>query len=232
MTLRILFVEKDVTTADLLVPGLKRKGHNVTVAHTQSQATGLARSLRPNLLIMDIASFGPRGYDISDAIRARLDDVPTLLLLPEGHDIAGGSADAFLTPPFTSRRVLYRVKKLAEIAPSREIRAGDLALDPDRGVLHKGGKKLHLRPKEAELLALFMQNPGKIIHRRKIMAEVWDTDYLEDTRTLNVHVCWLRAKIENGEGDRPYLRTVRGKGYCFDLPEPGHERQRVRERDA
>lgn len=220
MTLRILFVEKDLTTADLLVPSLERKGFHVTLAHTQRQATRRVRASLPDLLIMDVASFGPRGYRISDAIRARLPGVPTILLLAEGHGVAGSSAEAFMTPPFTSRRLLYRVRKVAETLPSRDICAGDLALDPDRGILHKGGTEMRLRPKESALLALFMRNRGRVLRRPEIMEKVWGTDYLEDTRTLNVHVCWLRAKIEDEPGTPRYLRTVRGVGYRFDVLEP------------
>jgi len=220
MTLRILFVEKDLTTADLLVTSLERKGYQVTVAHTQRQATGRVRASRPDLLILDVASFGPQGYRVSDAIRDRLPGVATILLLAEGHEIAGGSAEAFMTPPFTSRRLLYRVRKVAKMVPSREICAGDLALDPDRGILHKGETEMHLRPKESALLALFLRNRGKVIRRQEIMEKVWETDYLEDTRTLNVHVCWLRAKIEDDPRTPCHLRTVRGVGYRFDVPEP------------
>lgn len=219
MSLRILFVEKDPTTADMLVPGLERKGHQVAVAHTHRRATSRSRTFRPDLLIMDVASFGAKGYDICDAVRVRLDGVATLLLLPEGHDAAGSTAEAFMTPPFTSRRLLYRVRKIADLIPCRDLRAGDLVLDPYRCFLRKGATAVRLRPKEAELLALFMRNRGKVVSRREIMEEIWETDYLEDTRTLNVHVCWLRAKIEDEPAAPCYLRTVRGVGYRFDVPD-------------
>jgi DNA-binding response OmpR family regulator len=219
MTLRILFVEKDLTTADLLVPSLERKGYQVTVAHTRREAMTRARASRPDLLVMDVASFGQNGYGVSDAVRARLPGISTILLLPEGHGAAGGGAEAFMAPPFTSRRLLYRVKKVARTLPCREIRAGDLALDPDAGILHRDETAVRLRPKEAELLAFFMRNRGKVLSRREIMKKVWQTDYLEDTRTLNVHIRWLRTKIEDEPADPCYLRTVRGVGYRFDVPE-------------
>jgi DNA-binding response OmpR family regulator len=126
-----------------------------------------------------------------------------------------------MTPPFTSRRLLFRVRKVAEMVPKTRICAGDLALDPDRGTLQKGERAMQLRPKECALLALFMRNRGKVLRRPEIMQKVWDTDYLDDTRTLNVHVCWLRAKIEDDPHHPCYLRTVRGVGYRFDVPEPG-----------
>ena len=219
MIIRILFVEKDVTTADLLVPSLVRKGYEVVVAYTQRQALSRIRSSRPDLLIVDVASFAPRGYKVSEAIRDQLPGVATILLLPEGHDPAGSSAEAFMTPPFTSRRLLYRVREVARTVPSYVIRAGALTLDPASGILQKGETTVRLRPKESALLALFMRNRGKVLSRQEIMAEVWETDYLDDTRTLNVHVCWLRTKIEDDPATPCYLRTVRGVGYRFDVPE-------------
>jgi DNA-binding response OmpR family regulator len=219
VALRILFVDKDQTATDLLVPSLVRQGYAVSVARTQSHATSSIRSLRPDLLIVDVASFGPRGYRITETVRDQLPGTATILLLPDGHAPVGRSAEAFITPPFTSRRLLYRVKKLASALPDRQIRAGTLALDPDTRTLHKGETAVQLRPKEAALLALFMRNRGRVLSRREIMKEVWETEYLGDTDTLNVHVCWLRLKIEDEPSHPLYLRTVRGVGYRFDIPE-------------
>ena len=152
MTLRILFVEKDITTVDLLTPSLERKGYRVSVAQTQRQATNRIRALYPDLLVMDVASFGAKGYKVSDSVRARLEGVPTILLLESGHAGAGGAAEAFMTPPFTSRKLLHRIKKVAQHLPRRELRAGFLVLDPYTRTLRKGDKVMHLRPKEAALL--------------------------------------------------------------------------------
>jgi len=220
MSLRILLVEKDMTTADLLIPSLERKGYQISVAQTQRQAMSRIRSARPDLLVLDVASFGINGYKISDAIRARLNRVPTVLLLQKGHASAGSTAEAFMTPPFTSRKLLYRVKKLAEHLTRREIRAGPLVFDLDTRALRKGEKSLYLRPKEAALLALFMRNPGKVLSRQEIMKQVWETDYMGDTRTLSVHVRWLRLKIEDDPDMPRFLRTVRGVGYRFEVPDP------------
>jgi DNA-binding response OmpR family regulator len=220
VSLRILFVEKDITTADLLVPGLERKGYQVQVARTQRQALGRIRSKRPDLLIMDVDSFASSGYRISEAVRSRLEGVPTILLLPKGHATAGSTAEAYMVPAFTSRKLLYRVNKVAEGIISREIRAGPLALDPDTRMLRKGDTTLHLRPKEAGLLKLFLNNQGKVLSRQAIMKEVWETEYYGDTRTLSVHIRWLRLKIEDEPSSPRFLRTVRGVGYRFGVPEP------------
>jgi DNA-binding response OmpR family regulator len=219
MSLRILFIEKDMATIGLLVPGLQRKGYQVAVAQTQRQAMNHIRALRPDLLVLDVASFGANGYKISNAVRAKLDLVPTILLLEKGHANAGTAADAFMTPPFTSRKLLYRIKKVAEKLTSREIRMGPLTFDPDTRTLHKGENSSHLRPKEAALLTYFMRNPGRVLSRQEIIKQVWETDYIGDTRTLSVHVRWLRIKIEDDSGHPRFLRTVRGVGYRFEVPD-------------
>lgn len=223
MRLRILFVEKDVTTADLLVPSLERKGHQISVATTQRQAVSRTRTYCPDILIMDVASFGAKGYRVSDAVRSRLDGVPTILLLAKGHASAGSTAEAFMTPPFTSRKLLYRVRKIGKTLSSREIRTGSLAFDPDTRTLRNGSKILYLRPKEAALLLLFMKNQGKVLSRQEIMKKVWETDYMGDTRTLSVHVRWLRIKIEEDPSRPRLLRTVRGVGYRFQVPKSSQE---------
>jgi DNA-binding response OmpR family regulator len=218
VTLRILFVEKDMTTADLLVPSLERKGYQVVVAHSQRAATYRIRAGRPDILVMDVASFASSGYRVSDTIRSRLQGVPTILLLAEGHDVAGSTAEAFMTPPFTSRKLLYRIKKVAGLLSQREIQVGDLTLDLDTRILCKGTVETQLRPKEAALLLYFMEHSGRVLPRREIMKAVWETDYLGDTATLNVHVRWLRTKIEDDPSAPQYLRTVRGVGYRFEVP--------------
>ena len=95
-----------------------------------------------------------------------------------------------------------------------------LVLEPDARVLVKGDERIQLRPKEAELLSFFMANAGRVVSREELMKEVWETDYFEDTRTLSVHVRWLRIKIEDDPNEPRMLRTVRGVGYYFQSPEP------------
>jgi DNA-binding response OmpR family regulator len=215
---RILFVEKEIDTADQLVPSLQRHGFVVTLARTQRQALARIRSQRPDLLVLDVASFGGGGYRVSEVVRAHLDGVPTILLLDKGHATAGATAEAFMEPPFTSRKLLYRVKKLGARIKRRELRAGPLVLDLDSRRLHTRGESIHLRPKEVALLALFMRNPGRVLSRLELMRHVWETEYMGDTRTLSVHVCWLRGHIEEDPRSPKLLRTVRGVGYRFQVP--------------
>lgn len=223
MSLRILLVEHDVATFDLLAPSLERRGYQVSVATTQRQAISRMRSMPPDLLVIDVASFGPNGHKVSDAVRSHLSHVPVILLLEKGQANAQTMADAWMTSPFTPRKLLYRIKKLSEKLGSREIRAGSLILDPDTRILTHGEKSFHLRPKEAALLAFFMRNPGRVLSRQEIMKQVWDTEYIGDTRTLSVHVRWLRLKIEQDPNRPRWLRTIRGLGYRFDVPDVASE---------
>ena len=218
MSLRILLVEKDVTTADLLVPSLLRKGYQGSVTRTQRQALSRVRSTPPDLLVVDVASFGNNGYGVCSSVRGQLPGVPTIALVEKAHAGILAAADAYMTPPFTSRKLLYRVKALAEKLTRRELTAGSLTLDPDTRVLRRGEELIQLRPKEASLLAFFMQNQGKVLNRPEIYRQVWDTDFVEDTRTLSVHVRWLRLKIEVDPDHPRFLRTVRGVGYRFEVP--------------
>jgi len=218
LVIRILFVEKDTASSAQLVPSLERNGYEVAEARTQRQALNRIGVQRPDMLILNVASFGAAGYRVCDSVRSRLDDVPAILLLEEGHAAAGRGADAFMLPPFTPRKLLFRVRKVDEKIKRRELRAGPLVLDIDSRTLRKGGEVRQLRPKETDLLAYLMRNPGKVLKRQELMREVWDTEYYGDTRTLSVHVCWLRVHIEDDPRSPQFLRTVRGVGYRFEVP--------------
>jgi DNA-binding response OmpR family regulator len=219
MSLRILLVEKDVATTDLFLPGLERKGYEVAVVRTLRQALARLGSFQPDILIVDVASFGSSGYKMSDGIRLHLPDVSTILLLEKGHASAGDSAEEFMTRPFSSRSLLHRVGKVARTLTRRELRAGPLLFEPDTRSLRRSGQIVYLRPKEAALLDLFMRNPGRVLSRQEIIRTVWETDYIGDTRTLSVHVRWLRQKIEADPHRPQLLRTVRGVGYRFEASE-------------
>jgi DNA-binding response OmpR family regulator len=208
-----------LTTAERLVSALKQEGFQVSLACNRRQALSRVRSLRPNVLVVDVASFGAGGYGLLDTVRARLQGVPTVLFLTKGDDVARGGTETCITPPFTPGKLLDRLGKVAESLSPQEIRAGPLVLDLETRTLHKGQATFHLRPMEAALLALFMRNPGRVLSRQEIMKEVWKTDFVGDTRTLYVHVRWLRLKIEDDPGAPRLLCTERNVGYRFEAGE-------------
>jgi len=103
--------------------------------------------------------------------------------------------------------------------PQRPLAVGDLILDPTTRIVHCNGGESKLTPKECRLLGAFMENEGKVLSRKDLMKEVWDTDYMGDTRTLDVHIRYLRKKIEENPSDPSYILTVRGVGYRLELPD-------------
>lgn len=220
MITRILVVEKNSDQSTVLVSGLEKKGYEVAVARTQGQALDRIRVRRPDILVLDVVSFGKNGYRVRDNVRGRLEGVPAILLLEAGHAVAGSDAAAYMFPPFTSKKLLNRVQKLEQNLVRRQmsVSAGPLTLDLEKHTLVKGIAVTPLRPKEEALLALFMRNPGRVLKRQELMRQVWETDYIGDTRTLSVHICWLRTKIEDDPRSPQYLRTVRGVGYRFQVP--------------
>jgi len=101
---------------------------------------------------------------------------------------------------------------------SRQLKAADLVLDPDERCVIKNGVEIHLTHKECALLWILMKNAGHVLTRKRLMKEVWETDYLGDTRTLDVHVCMVRSKIEDNPREPVLIRTMRGQGYMFVVP--------------
>ncbi len=121
-------------------------------------------------------------------------------------------------------------KKKASLAKgkksSKRLRAGNLSLDLDTRCVIKNGVERHLTFKECALLRIFMNNGGEVVTRKRLMKEVWDTDYLGDTRTLDVHIRWLREKIEDNASEPALLRTVRAVGYRFEVQKRGRKRSK------
>ena len=136
------------------------------------------------------------------------------------HDEAHNhlSADAHLSVPFSPRKLTYRIKKALGDQSNRFLRVGDVTLDGLKRQVQRGGRIAHLTPKEFKLLRLLMQHAGEVLNRRTIMKEVWETDYLGDTRTLDVHIRWVREKLEDNPSRPQYVITVRGVGYRFSPP--------------
>ena len=133
-------------------------------------------------------------------------------------------ADDYLAKPFGMRELLARIRALLRrtghiepVAPSTPgLRSRDLELDRDRRELRRGGQPVRLKPKEFELLLFFMEHPGKVFTREQILNEVWGEDFYGNARTVDVHVRWLRQKVEDNPAQPTRLRTVRGSGYLFE----------------
>lgn len=225
----ILLIDDETKLTDPLRGSFERMGYTVIVANHGTVGLGLALVAKPDVIVLDVMMPGLDGWQVCQAIREH-SAVPIIMLtaLDDTSDRIRGlelGADDYLVKPFGFgeleahvRAMLRRVKlDRGDHGPSY-LNAGDIILDLDAHTVTKAGVELSLRHKEFEILSLLMANLGKVVTRERLFDEVWGTDWLGDTRTLDVHVSWLRSKLEADPANPVYLQTVRGVGYRFMDP--------------
>jgi len=221
MAKEILIIEDESSVASLVSRNLSQKGYDITV-RGRKQALRRARKRKPSLVILDLSASEASVTEIcqllSDATGA-----PIIALTDSLDKLEEIEGVEYLTKPLDFRELTAIVESTLKRRRKRKkrsrrfLRLGDMSLDLQTRCLIKGEHRHHLTPKEFLLLKLFMNNPGRVLSHRRLMKEVWNTDYLGDTRTLYVHVSWIRKKIEDMPGAPVYLRTIRGVGYRFDI---------------
>jgi DNA-binding response OmpR family regulator len=225
---KILVVEDEEPLLFTLAHNLKREGYTVLTASRGDDGLRLAREQKPDLVVLDLMLPGIDGIQVARLLR-RDSTVPIIMLTALGGEsdrVAGLDigADDYVAKPFGMRELLARVRALlrrATPAPqsqtsSSHIVSGDLELDADRREVLKAGRRLKLKPKELDLLLFFTQHPGRVFAREQILDEVWGYDFYGGPRTVDVHVRWLRQKIEDDPAQPTRLRTIRGSGYLFE----------------
>jgi DNA-binding response OmpR family regulator len=238
MDSRILVVEDEPALLETLVYNLSRQGYRVSQAASGLQALEVARRERPDLLVLDLMLPGIDGFEVCRILRQEMN--PSILMLTardeEVDKIVGleMGADDYMTKPFSVRELLARVKALlrrerlirAELAAAADeaerpaaqapLIFGNLTIDQARREALLDGEPLRLRPKEYELLIFLARNRGIALSRDLILARVWGWENDAGSRTVDVHVRWLRAKIEPDSGQATRIVTVRGLGYRFE----------------
>lgn len=220
MTGRILLVQQSRSAVDWLSPVLEKKGFDVTTARSQKAALERLAIDEPYLVIVDDTCPRLNGSKVCRAVRQQSQCVPIILILAESsHDNEETGGVMHLVLPFTSRKLMNRIKKILPKEEENVLRVDELVLNLKARSVTRSGETHHLTPKQFKLLELFMRHPGQVLTRRFIMNQVWETDYMDDTRTLDVHVRWVREKIEENPSQPVYLRTVRNHGYCFAAPQ-------------
>lgn len=224
---RILVVEDEEAIAEPLAEHLEREGFAAEVVGTLAQASEAYRREQPDLILLDVMLPDGDGRDLAREIRKE-SDVPVIMLTARGEELDRVvglelGADDYVVKPFSARELVARIRavmrrgKLAERRGPIEI--GELVLDPGARTLAKGGQPVELAAREFDLLHLLMANAGQVLRREQIMDEVWDPHWFGPTKTLDVHVSWLRKKIEDDPKTPRYITTVRGVGFRFAAPE-------------
>jgi DNA-binding response OmpR family regulator len=223
---KILVVDDEPTLLATLKYNLERESYEVITASNGTMAVDVARSSRPDLVVLDLMLPGLDGLEVCRVLRKET-NVPILMLTAKGAEVDKVvglelGADDYVTKPFGMRELVARVKSLLRRSEVRRggdgevFTSGDLRVDMARRQVFKMDQPIALKPKELELLGFFVRNRGRAFTREQLLSQIWGYDFAGDTRTVDVHVHWLRQKIEEQPETPARLVTVRGTGYRFD----------------
>ncbi|MDA0770625.1 MAG: DNA-binding response regulator [SAR202 cluster bacterium Casp-Chloro-G4] len=227
----VLVVEDEENILEALRYSLEREGHTVYTAVDGEEGLNLARRIDPDLVILDVMLPKMDGFEICRILRGET-DVPIIMLTARGEEIdrivgLELGADDYVTKPFSTREFMVRVRNMlrrarlsdnveSSSAGEENLVAGNLEVDLTSHVVRLDGVAVDMKPREFDLLALLVKNSGRAYSRDQILQQLWGHDYYGDTRTVDVHVHWLREKIEPQPSKPQRLVTIRGVGYRFD----------------
>jgi DNA-binding response OmpR family regulator len=215
---KVLLIERGRRTNPSFATALKDKGYNVTTTDKVKTALQVIKEVSPDIVVLDAASMDTSGERMCRILRQTLNGTPIILIAPEDSEPAvNGQVNSLLIQPFTARKLTNRVARLIPGDDRDEVRAGPICLNLAKRVVKVRGKLTRLTPQAATLLELFLRRPGELLKREDLMRRVWQTDYMGDTRTLDVHISWLRKAIELNPRSPRLLRTIRGVGYRLEL---------------
>ena len=227
MAISVLIVEDDKNIQELLQTYLEKEGYAVTVAGDGGQGLTKFRSIKPDLVLLDVMMPVMDGWAVCKTIRAE-SDIPVIMLTAKGElddKVAGlkSGADDYITKPFEMKEVLARIEAVlrrsdrgTELKKARRLTYDKLVIDMDAFELIVDGKKVDAPPKEMELLFYLASSPNRVYTRNQLLDEVWGFDFFGDSRTVDVHVKRLREKLE-GISESWSLKTVWGVGYKFEV---------------
>ena len=227
MPKRILVVDDEPTLVATLRYNLEREGFEVSTAADGEEALSKARTQRPDLIVLDLMLPVLSGYEVCRILQKET-AVPILMLTARSDEVdkvvgLEMGADDYVTKPFSMRELMARVRALlrraerpAAVDEAERLSAGDLTVDLPRRVVTRDGRTVALKPKEFDLLVFFLRNRGRVYTREQLLEQIWGYDFAGDTRTVDVHVRWLREKTEEDPSSPKRLVTVRGVGYRLD----------------
>jgi two-component system response regulator RegX3 len=225
---RVLVVEDETSISEPLAAHLAREGFTPEVAGTVAAAREAFGRDEPDVVLLDVMLPDGDGRDLCREMRAH-SDVPIVMLTARGEEIdrivgLELGADDYVVKPFSAGELVARIRAIqrrgrAAGARRAPMTVGRITLDPSSRSVTKDGEPIELAAKEFDLLAMLMSRAGEVVGREEIMDEVWDPHWFGPTKTLDVHISWLRKKIEDEPSTPRYITTVRGVGFRFASPE-------------
>jgi len=225
-----LLVDDETLITDSLTYSLRREGFEVKAVGDGSVVLDAVEEFQPDLIVLDIMLPGMSGLEVCRRLRTH-SAIPVIMLTARGEEIdrvlgLEVGADDYLAKPFSFRELLARIRSiLRRIELDRQashlqaVTLGDLMLDPVARRVFRKEQEVQLSAREFDLLSILIKNAGRALSRDELLADVWGSDWIGDPRTLDVHVRWLRLKVEEDPASPRYIQTVRGHGYRFAGPE-------------
>ena len=226
----VLVVEDEDSFVEALSIGLKREGFRVQVARDGAEALDVFDAVQPDLVLLDVMLPRISGIDVCRELRKR-SQVPIIMVTARGGEIdtvvgLEVGADDYVTKPYRLRELVARMRAVLRrrgndttaVATGETLAVGDVSLDPERHEVLIRGAEVQLPLKEFELLELLLANAGRVLSRDTLIDRVWGPDYVGDTKTLDVHIKRLRAKVETDPSKPSRIVTIRGLGYKYELP--------------
>jgi two-component system, OmpR family, response regulator RegX3 len=227
---RILVVEDETSISDPLAHTLDREGFEVSVHGTLAAARDELARQAPDLVLLDLMLPDGDGRDLCREIR-RDSELPVIMLTARGDEIDRVlglelGADDYVVKPFSARELAARIRTILrrsartpeEVTSGEAVTVGQVTLDPASRTVTVRGEQVEMAAREFDLLALLMDSAGRVLRREEIMDRVWDENWFGSTKTLDVHISWLRKKIEDQPAEPVYITTVRGVGFRFAAP--------------
>ena len=225
---KILVVDDEDHIVELISYNLINSGYKVITANNGIDAVKLAKEENPRLMLLDLMIPGLDGYDVCKAIRSDNDtkDISVIMLTAKGEELdkilgLELGADDYMTKPFSIRELLARIKavlrRTKSLGGSEEIfKTNGILINFERREVLISDKKIDLTLKEFELLEILVKNRGKILTRETLLDKIWGYEYVGETRTVDVHIRYLRQKIEVDDKNPKFIETIRGVGYRFN----------------
>lgn len=196
---------------------LQKKGFDVVSFQNGSQAVTKLKQINPTLVVINAASLRSTGIRICSSVRKKDAKIPIILILEKEKAVDKELADAVLALPFTVQKLVNRVKALRPGDGNNVVSTGPIRLDVENKRVKTLGKSTKLTPRLITLLQILMDKHGEVVEREALFKKVWETNYTGDTRTLDVHISWLRQAIELDPDNPKFLKTIRGVGYRLDV---------------